>query len=436
MYSIARSRELFEESCNYLAGGLGSNARMAVEPHPIFVTHGEGSKFYDVDGNQYIDYALGLGPLILGHCPRPVIEAVRAQLERGSHFGAPHELEIKVSKRLTELVPSLELVRYNQSGTEAVQAALRVARAYTGKNKIIKFEGHYHGWADNLYVSYAPPSLEAMGPADAPHKFLHSAGQVESVLEDLIVLPWNNLDLVEKTINAYKDEIAAVLTEPIMCNASVILPKPGYLEGLRQVTADNEILFIFDEVITGFRVGLSGAQGYLGISPDLSVFAKAMAAGYPASCFGGKREIMELIAAEKVAHAGTYNTNPLVLAAVDATLSELAREDGAVYRHIGRLAARLRHGLQEIFQRAGLGVQIQGPETIFSMMFTDHEITNFRDAFQADAERLMRFRKELRLRGVYTKPSPRDIWYISAAHTDEDIDRTLEVVAEVVPLIK
>jgi len=409
---------------------------MAVEPHPIFVTHGQGSKFYDVDGNEYIDYALGLGPLILGHCPRPVIEAVRAQLERGSHFGAPHELEIKVSKRLTELIPSLELIRYNQSGTEAVQAALRVARAYTGKNKIIKFEGHYHGWADNLYVSYAPPSLEAMGPADAPHRFLHSAGQVESVLEDLIVLPWNDLDLVEKTINAHKDEVAAVLTEPIMCNASVILPKPGYLEGLRQLTAENEILLIFDEVITGFRVGLSGAQGYLGISPDLSIFAKAMGAGYPVSCFGGKREIMELIATGKVAHAGTYNTNPLVLAAVDATLTELARDDGAVYRHIGRLAARLRHGLGEIFQRAGITVRIQGPETVFSMMFTEHEITDFREAFGADAQRLMHFRKDLRLRGVYTKPSPRDIWYISAAHTDEDIDRTLEVVAEVVPLIK
>lgn len=436
MYSIARSSELFSESCKYLAGGVGSNARIAVEPNPIFVAYGRGSKFYDVDGNEYIDYALGFGPLILGHCPRPVIEAVRAQLEQGSHFGAPHELEIRVSKRLTELVPSLELVRYSQSGTEAVQAAVRVARAYTGRSKIIKFEGHYHGGADNLYVSYAPPSLEAMGPADAPNKFLHSAGQVESVLEDLIVLPWNDLDLVEKAVKTYKDEVAAVLTEPIMCNASVILPKPGYLEGLRQLTAENRIVLIFDEVITGFRVALGGAQGYLGITPDLSVFAKAMAAGYPVSCFGGKREIMELIAEGKVDHSGTYNASPLVLAAVDATLTELTRDDGAVYRHIERLARRLRHGLQEIFHRNDLAVQIQGPETVFSAMFTDREITNFRDAFQADAQRLMRFRKELRLRGIYTKPSPRDIWYISAAHTDEDIDRTLEVVAEVVPLIK
>lgn len=435
MRITAESEKLFAESKRYLVGGVGSDERAGVDPHPIFMIRGRGSHIVDVDDNEYVDYQMGYGSLILGHCPPTVVKAVSDQLARGTVFGTPHELEIKVSKALADLVPSIEMVRFSQSGSEAVTAALRTARAYTGRRKVIKFEGHYHGWFDHLHYSHLPASLGMLGPYESPTATLHSAGQCDSGLQDLIIIPWNDGDILEKTIKAHRGELAAVITEPMMCNASCILPRPGYLEAMRKLTSESGVVLIFDEVHVGFRVGLHGAQGYFGVVPDLTVLAKAMGAGYPVSCFGGSREIMEGAARKGVHHGGTYNSNPLVLAAVDANMRVLSHNNGEVYGKIGQLATDLRKGLVEIYGRAGWAARDQGTDTVFSIMLTDKDITSVRDLYRCDAKTLMRLRRELRARGVYTRPSPRDVWYLSAAHTADDIGRTLQMAEDAVRVI-
>ena len=436
MYSTERSKGMFETSQQYLAGGVGAQVRSLIDPYPVFMDHGRGSRVYDVDGNEYLDFLLSYGPLILGHCPDPVVKAVKGQLDRGTAFGTPHELEIELSRLVCELVPSVDLVRYSNSGSEAVQAVLRLARAYTGKNKVIKFEGHYHGWLDSVYVSHLPEALSMIGLERAPWKVLGTPGQCESVLQDLIVLPWNNLDVVEKTIQDHKHEIAAIITEPAMSNCGVIPPNPGYLEGLRQITQDNDILLIFDEVITGFRVDLHGAQGYFGVTPDLCTMAKALGGGYPISAFGGKREIMDMIAQKKVVHAGTYNSNGLVCAAALATLRELSKDNGAVYDRMRALGNRLMQGLADIAHRNDVPLRLQGFGTFFGTVFIDRPITSFRESFYQDKGRYPRFRKELFARGVQIFPTDKGLWYLSAAHTEADIDRALDVVADVMPMLK
>lgn len=429
-YTTERSAKLYEEARKYLVNGVGSDERAGVDPNPVYVTHGRGSRIFDVDGNEYVDWQMGYGALILGHCPPSVVAAVTEQLARGSLFGTPNELEIRVSRRLTELIPSIETVRYTQSGTEAVAGAIRTARAYTGRTKVIKFEGHYHGWFDPINFSHLPARLDMFGPWEHPTPALASAGQSDAGLRDLIVLPWNDPEILEHAISTYSDQLAAVITEPMMCNASCILPRPGYLETMRRLTSEHGIVLIYDEVHTGFRVGLHGAQGYLGVEPDITVLAKAMGGGYPIAAFGGRREVLEGAVARGVKHTGTYNSNPLVLAAAEATLAILSAEDGAAYGRMAALAARLRRGLGELYRQAGLEAQEQGAETIFSVMLGPRPLTNVRDLYDCDLDTLMRLRRLLRERGIYTRPAQRDVWYLSTAHTDEDVDRTLDAVAD------
>ena len=380
---------------------------------------------------------MGYGALIQGHCPPNVIKAVKEQLDRGSLFGTPHELEIKATQKICELVPSVETVRFLCSGTEAVQGALRTARAYTGKKKFIKFEGHYHGWLDQINISHLPANIGLVGDYENPNKVLHSAGQTECGLDDIIILSWNDLDLLEKTIRKHKDEIAAVITEPILFNSSVMMPKDGYLEGMRKLTEENDIVLIFDEVQTGFRVSLGGAQGYLGVSPDITVMGKGIANGFPISAYGGSREILEGASNKGMGHAGTYNSNPLVMAAVCANLDDLSRENGAVYNQMATNGTKLRRGLMEIYTKAGLPAHDNGPETVFSIMFYegDTPLTSLREYYKCDLQTMDNIRTEIRKRGIYTRTSLRDLWYICCAHTEADIDKTLEVVEEVMPLI-
>jgi len=436
MRNLSKSKELFEEAKKYHAGGVDSTVISAFAPHPLFFERGQGSRFWDVDGNEYIDYVLGFGPLILGHCPRPVIEAVKAQLEEGSTFGAPYRKQLELAKLVTEIIPAIKLVRFNNSGSEAVHAVLRLARGYTGKQKIVKFEGHYHGWFDNVYISHTPDNLAALGPATSPNAVLMTGGQVPSVLQDVIVLPWNNLEVVERTIRARRDEIAAIILEPIVANCGVIMPQQGYLEGLRRITAESGVLLIFDEVITGFRTALGGAQAYYDVIPDLSTFAKAAAGGYPISGFGGRREIMDLIATWKVAHAGTLNANGVVVSAALATIKELSRDNGAVYERMRRLGQRLIAGIGEIAERSGIPMVIQGPGTFFGAVFCDQPIVDYRSTFALNKQRAVRFAEELLMRGIYGFPRGRGLWYLSAAHTDADIDQTLQAVEDVMPLLK
>lgn len=416
-----RSVDLYTRARRSLAGGVSSNVRSLSSPVPLFYKGGRGSRIFDVDGNEYIDYCLGQGPLILGHSHPRVVEAVKRQLEIGQLYAGQHELEIFVSEKLQRLIPCAELVRFSNSGSEAVHIALRVARAFTGKKKVIKFEGHYHGWFDNILVSLNPGREEFFRPK------LESKGQTDAVLDEVIVLPWNDLELLRHVLRTQADEIAAVIMEPVMCNTGCILPEDGYLEGVRRLCTESRTVLIFDEIITGFRLGLSGAQGYFGVTPDLATFGKAMASGFPASCLAGKREIMELIADLSVVHAGTYNSNPVCLAAVLATIEEL--EEGDHYQRLFALGRQLMRGINELAERKSLGLLIQGLGPMFHLSFTEQKrIRNYRDYLGVDAARYVSLANHLQNVGI--RVIPRGIWYLSTAHTEEDIAITLEKFSE------
>ncbi len=419
--SLARSKEMFDALRAVMAGGVGSADRALVAPHPIFIERGAGSIMWDVDGNDYIDYLLGYGPLVLGHAHPRLVSAIDEQMRRGSMYGAAHPLELAAAERLTELMPSMELVRFGQSGTEATQTAIRLARAATGRNLVVKFEGHYHGWADQLAVSYAPAS-DAAGPDDEPLSVPMSEGQAPGTYQDIAVLSWNDAIVVKDLFARRGHEIAAVITEPIACNMGVVEPEPGYLQGLRDLCDAYGAVLIFDEVQTGVRVGLRGAQGLYGIEADLTCLGKAISGGFPVSVLGGKREIMSLVADRRVFQAGTYNTNPLCLAGILATVDRLS-EPGTYEEMAGR-SHRLRAGLAEIVRP--MGCYVQGTTTLFGLAFGPGPIRNLRDSWANDSGAMMEFKRALWATGLYTKPTPRDIWYLSTEHSDDDVQVTLE----------
>jgi glutamate-1-semialdehyde 2,1-aminomutase len=427
---LQKSKEMFDALSAVMAGGVGSADRALVAPHPIFIDRGQGSHMWDVDGNDYIDYLLGYGPLVLGHAHPKLTEVIDAQMRRGSIYGASHPLELAAAERLTALMPSMEQVRFGQSGTEAVQSAIRLARAATGRSLVVKFEGHYHGWADQVAVSYAPGATEA-GPAAAPSTVPMSAGQARGTYQDVVVLGWNDLAAVRQLFADRSGDIAAVLTEPIACNMGVVEPVPGFLEGLRELCDAHGAVLIFDEVQTGVRVGLRGAQGIYGIAADLTCLGKAISGGFPVSVLGGRADLMALVADRSVFQAGTYNTNPLCLAALLATIDRLS--EPGTYEQIGARSQRLRAGLAEIVLPAG--GYVQGTTTVFGIGFGPGPIRTMRDAWHNDTAKMMDFKRALWSVGLYTKPTPRDIWYLSTEHTDEDVDVTLERAAEAVKLM-
>lgn len=420
-YALDASAALYAEAREVIPGGVGSNDRGLVHPHPIFVTHGSGSRIWDVDGNEYIDYLLAYGPLVLGHAHPLVVEAVQRQLTRGSAYGIPHRLELEVAELLVELFPSIDMVRFSSAGTEAVLTAMRLARAATGRRLIIKFEGQYHGGHDQVAISYAPSVADA-GPAEAPNTVPVSEGQPPSTYADTAIAQWNNAEALERVFAERGHEIAGVLTEPLMCNFGVIEPVPGYLARLRELCDRAGAVLIFDEIQTAFRVHLSGAQTKYGVTPDLTCLGKALSGGFPISAVGGRREIMELIADRRVFHAGTYNSNPLCLAAIRAVVSVLS--EPGVYEEMENLSHRLRDGLAPLLRP--IGGYVQGTSTMFGVAFGPGPGSNMRELWHNDPDRIFDLKRELRLRGVYTKPTPRDVWYVSTAHTAGDINETLE----------
>jgi glutamate-1-semialdehyde 2,1-aminomutase len=428
---------MYEEARQSFAGGVGSHARsphMGYKPHPVFIARGEGAKIWDVDGNEYIDYALAFGPLILGHRSGPVVDAVVEQVrERGTIYGAPHAWERQVSEKICAAVPSAELVTFANSGSEAVLVALRLARAYAGRDKIIRFEGHYHGWTDPIYISTFPP--DHSGVPHAPWPIRDSAGTPEVYQEVIVPQPWNAPDILEETIKRQGHEIAAVLTEPVMGNFGCIPPEPGYLEFLREITSENDILLIFDEVITGFRLSLGGAQAYFGVTPDLTTMAKALGGGLPVAAVAGRRQILDLIAEREIMQAGTYCTNPVVMAAASATLDELAKPQ--TYDKLFALGKRLGTGLEEVISAAGFPVTYQGVGPMFQIFFSEEPVRNYREAkSKVNPAPYAAFWRAMLKRGVYFHPWPFECWFVSTAHTDEHVDETLEKAEDAIKDLK
>ncbi len=437
-YVTTRSEAAYAAAQEVIAGGVNSGARgpqAGWVPSPPVVARGQGARLWDVDGNEYLDYLLALGPMIHGHAHPEITEAVtRAIHELGTMFALPYPLEAEAARKIVEMVPSVELVRFGNSGTEVVLHATRLARAYTGRNVVVRFEGQYHGWADQLEWSHHP-DLAAAGPRGHPRAVPGTPGIPEVIGQTLAVLPWNDRDAVEQLVAQRGSEIAAILTEPIMGNTGVIPPQPGYLEFLREITAANGIVLIFDEVITGFRVALGGAQALYGVTPDLTTLAKALGGGFPVAALGGKREIMDQVSDGYVLHAGTYNANAVAVAAASASLEVLARP--GTYERLFELSNRLMTGMGGIFERAGVPVQVQGVGPMFQFWFSQTPVVDYRDAARhLNSPAYAALARALHERGIMVHPSNIELWFVSTVHTEADIDETLDAFEAAVKAVR
>ena len=425
MKRFEQSKTRLANFAKYLPGGVNSNFRMGISPTPLVFERAEGPYLYDVDGNRLIDYYLGMGPMILGHNPEPVLKAVTEQLKYGILYAGQSEIEFEAARLFCEIVPCAELVRFNCAGSEVVQAALRVARAATGRSIIVKFEGHYHGWLDNVLWSIAP-TPDQFGPETSPTPIPASAGQDLPAGQHTEVLPWNNLAILEARLS--RGDVAAVIMEPAMCNTSAISPAQGYLEGVRKICSETETILIFDEIITGFRLAPGGAQQRLGVIPDLATFGKAIANGFPVSALAGRRDLMEQMATGGVLHGGSYNALPAAMAAVVATLNELNRPETSNY--LEEQGKKLMIGIKDALADADVEAQVQGFPQIFHVALgTSTPFSNYRDSLAADKARYVNFTTALLSHGV--RALERGAWFLSTAHDDAAIDETIAAVAAV-----
>lgn len=419
---FSKSRQKVTEAAQYLAGGVSSNYRLGISPTPLVIDHAQGPFVFDVDGNQLIDYYLGMGPMILGHSPEVVIHAVQKQVGRGILYAGQSEIEYEAAELICRMVPCAERIRFGSSGTEVVQAALRLARAATGRSTIIKFEGHYHGWLDNILWSVAPRA-DQVGSEHMPIRVPGTPGQDHMAGEHIEVLPWNNLDLLRERL-LHRD-VAAIIMEPVMCNTSAIHPDPGYLEGVRAACTEAGTVLIFDEVITGFRVAPGGAQQRLGVTPDLATFGKAIANGFPVACLAGRGDLMDMLVSQNVMHGGTYNAQAVCMAATVATLKALSQP--GVYAYLNDSGQRLMTGLEQALLQAEIPHQIQGFPEIFHIAFgITSPISNYRDALNADKAHYIRFTTALLERGV--RALERGAWFVSTTHSPDIINETIDAV--------
>jgi glutamate-1-semialdehyde 2,1-aminomutase len=424
MLSRQKSEQLFAEALAYIPGGVNSPVRAfrAVGGQPFFVDRARGARVWDVDGNEYIDYVGTWGPAILGHAHPRIIQAVQQAAGHGTSFGIPNPFEVTMAKLICARVPSVEKVRMCNSGTEATMSAIRLARGFTGREKIVKFEGCYHGHVDSLLVKAGSGAL-TFGHPD-------SAGVPAAFTAHTIVLPFNDEPAVRAAFEANAGHIAGIILEPVPGNAGVYVPRPGYLEFLRNVTREHGALLIFDEVMTGFRLAPGGAQERFGIRPDLSCFGKIIGGGLPVGAFGGRKDIMDQLAPlGPVYQAGTLSGNPLAMAAGIAALEELA--SGQVYQQLEDLGARLEAGLSSAARAAGIPVRLNRCGSMICGYFTDQPVLNLADAMHSDRARFAKFFHGLLAEGVYLAPSQFEAGFLSTAHTPADIDRTVEAAAKV-----
>ena len=421
---LDRSIELFRQAQSLLPGGVDSPVRAfrAVGGQPIFIERGSGPYLYDVDGNRYIDYVLSWGPLILGHAQREVVEAIKQAAEKGTSYGAPSPLEVDLARLIQGFMPGIEMLRFVNSGSEATMSALRLARAFTGRNKFIKFEGCYHGHSDQLLVQ-AGSGVATLGLPDSP-------GVPPATVQDTLVARFNSLDSVAALFERFKEEIAAVIVEPVAGNMGVVLPETDFLHGLRDITREYEALLIFDEVMTGFRVHPGGAQTLYAIKPDLTTLGKVIGGGLPVGAYGGRQEIMEMIAPSgPVYQAGTLSGNPLAMAAGIATLTRLQTLE--LWDRMTNNAARLSTGVAELARSAGIPLQGNQVGTMFSVFFNESAVRDWPTAKTSDIGRFGRYFQGMLQRGVYLAPSQFEAGFISAAHDEDIIADTLEAAEAV-----
>jgi glutamate-1-semialdehyde 2,1-aminomutase len=438
MKRTTQSARLFAEAQAVIASGVNSTARTprsGWSPYPLFVDHGKGSRLFDVDGNEFIDYLLGLGPMLLGHRPEQVTKAVIDFIsQRGTVFALPVADEIELARKIIDAVPSIEQVHLANTGTEAVLYAVRLARSYTRRTKIVRFEGMYHGFSDAVYWSKHPP-LDKAGAESQPVPVPQGPGLPEGLEDSLIVLQWNDGEMLERTIRKHGEQIAAVLTEPIMCNTGCILPAPGYLKLMRQLTHELGIVLIFDEVITGFRIAVGGAQQYYGVVPDLTVMAKGFGGGFPIAAVGGNKEIMQLVADGTVSMAGTYSGNGIAVSAANATLDFLMMP--GIYQSLFDKSERLMQGIRERLKSAGFDCEVVGVGPLFQVWFTDSPVRNYRDAVRFARKDLFRiWWEEMMKRSVLFHPDAFENLFVSFAHTDTDVELTLQAVDDALPDVR
>lgn len=427
------SAKMLERGRRSIAGGDSSSMRVLPYHIPLVADRGQGSRLWDIDGNEYIDLNMAYGPLLFGHCPPHVIASVTKQIsERGSQLGFPTEITIRVAEKVKQLFPSMELLRFANSGTEACASAVRLARTYTGRRKLVMFEGHYHGWSEAVFNRYHAPladlPAEGFGPA-----IPGTTGMSDGIL-DVIVVQWNDIDALTRCFERHGDEIAAVMMEPIMGNAGVNLPNPGYLQAVREITIDHESLLIFDEVITGMRVAPGGAQDYFLVTPDISVVSKAMGGGYPIGAFGASAEIMDKIARGPLFHGGVFSGNAIVMSAAEAVLDAVLADRSGIYAHLYDLGDTLAGGIGEIMNRYGVPHQVHHLGPLISLLFTNGDVApmaNYRDVrANCDFDRYIEWQHTMQRMGIYFHPNQFEPMFLSTAHSREDIAAVLERMDE------
>ncbi|SHN08093.1 glutamate-1-semialdehyde 2,1-aminomutase [Gracilibacillus kekensis] len=420
MLKNQRSVDAYKESVDLMPGGVNSPVRAfkSVGMDPIYMDHGKGSTIYDIDGNEYIDYVLSWGPLILGHADQRVVSKLKEVAEKGTSFGAPTLLENELAEHVINRVPSIEMVRMVNSGTEATMSALRLARGYTGKNKILKFEGNYHGHGDSLLIK-AGSGVATLGLPDSP-------GVPESVAQHTITVPYNDLESVRYAFEQFGDDIAAVIVEPVSGNMGVVPPSTEFLPSLREITKEYQSLLIFDEVMTGFRVGYHCAQGHFDVTPDLTCLGKVIGGGLPVGAYGGKREIMERIApVGDIYQAGTLSGNPL---AMTAGLETLKAMEPSEYEGINKKVDRLVEGYQQASEKYNIPIQINRACSMVGIFFADEPVINYETAAKSDTEKFASYYRSMAEEGVFLPPSQFEGLFLSTSHTDEDIDSTITAV--------
>lgn len=423
-----KSKALYDDAVKVMPGGVNSPARAfkSVGDHPLFIDHAKGSRVYDVDGNEYIDYSLSFGPLILGHADDQVVKSLQEAAVKGTSFGAPTELETKMANLVIDRVPSIEMLRMVSSGTEATLAALRLARGFTGKNKILKFEGCYHGHSDSLLIK-AGSGVATLGLPDSP-------GVPEGTAKNTITVPYNDEASLKEAFEKFGDDIAAVIMEPVAGNMGVVPPKENYLQYVRDITNEYDSLLIFDEVMTGFRVGYNCAQGFFGVTPDLTCLGKVIGGGLPVGAYGGRKDIMERIApVGDIYQAGTLSGNPLAMTAGYETLSQLNEES---YEYFNELADQLESGLKSVFDKHDQAITVNRAGSMIGFFLTDQDVVDFDSANTSDLDLFKDMYQALLSEGVYLPPSQFEGMFLSTKHTSEDIKQTLQAFDNALSKVK